>query len=57
MPDGGGMKSCRLQAIPCQGTQKIEAGYKPKHTTEPTNGSSAQLTPYWEYCLLPAGVY
>jgi len=53
----GGMASKGLWAISYQGTQKVEAEYKPSHTSEPTEGSSAQLNPYWLYRLLATGHY
>ena len=33
-PNGDNMASNGLRAIAYQGTQKVEAGYKPSHTTE-----------------------
>jgi len=34
------MDSKGLRAISCQVTRKVEAGYKPSHTTEPLIGYS-----------------
>jgi len=39
--NGGGMASKGLRAISCQFTQKVEAGYKPSHTTETLIGYTA----------------
>jgi len=39
--NGGGMASKGLRAIHYQGTQKVEAGYKPSHTTETLIGYTA----------------
>jgi hypothetical protein len=37
----GGMASKGLRAISYQGTRKVEAGYKPSHTTETLIGYTA----------------
>jgi len=39
--NGGGMASKGLRAISCQVTRKVEAGYKPAHTTETLIGYTA----------------
>jgi len=39
--NGGGMASKGLRAIFYQGTRKVEAGYKPSHTTKTLIGYTA----------------
>ncbi len=51
--NGGGMASKGLGAISCQGTRKVEAGYKPPHTTETLIGYTACCTPYLFHFQIP----
>jgi hypothetical protein len=39
------MASKGLRVIPYQDTRKVEAGYKPSHTTEPLIGYTACVCP------------
>jgi len=50
------MASKGLRAMSYQVTRKVEAGYKPSHTTELFSRPKG-VNPYWLYSLLAAGIF